>query len=78
MSELELTFTTISIDPFVVFLITNIIKEIMIKILGTLKSDDGDGDGNGNVTKANRFDNHNNNFARVSRLLYFRSCDLEN
>ena len=33
MSELELTFTTISIDPFVVFLITNIIKEIMIKIL---------------------------------------------
>ena len=33
MSELELTFTTISIDPFVVFRITNIIKEIMIKIL---------------------------------------------
>ena len=32
MSELELTFTTISIDPFVVFLITNIIKELMIKI----------------------------------------------
>ena len=36
-------------------------------MIGTLRYDDGDG--NENVTKANRFNNQSNNFARASRFL---------
>ena len=36
-------------------------------LIGTLRYDDGDG--NENVTKANRFNNQSNNFARASRFL---------